>query len=241
MAGCSALPDAPLRSNRVARRCPGGADALWREDHRLGNVTISLSPEDEKTLKRPAQGQRLHPACRGFREYGVGAALKGIGEGRAAGRRRHGAACLEWAWGWEGSWVVWHDASRAQPGFGGGGAPPALCLPARHRRRDGGLRQLSRPNAPNAKFCSSCGTAIARPKPATVLSAERPRAPGPNSAVIAERRSRHEAVGGRRGVGAAGAAYGRAGGGSHAGSSASFRAAATRRLTSDRAAARPTA
>ncbi|HMK84471.1 MAG TPA: SPFH domain-containing protein, partial [Steroidobacteraceae bacterium] len=52
---------------------------------RLGNVTISLTPEDEQTLKGLRKDSAYTRLAGGFREYGVGAALKGIGEGAAAG------------------------------------------------------------------------------------------------------------------------------------------------------------
>src|ERR1700735_2231932 len=52
---------------------------------RLGNVTISLSPDDEQTLKGLRKDTAYTRLAGGFREYGVGAALKGIGEGAAAG------------------------------------------------------------------------------------------------------------------------------------------------------------
>ena len=60
---------------------------------RLGNMTISLSPEDEQTLKGLRKDTAYTRLAGGFREYGVGAALKGIGEGAAAGGG-NGAAAL---------------------------------------------------------------------------------------------------------------------------------------------------
>src|ERR1700690_2418006 len=51
----------------------------------LGNVPISLKPEDETTLKGLRKDQAYTRLAGGFREYGVGAALKGVGEGAAAG------------------------------------------------------------------------------------------------------------------------------------------------------------
>ncbi len=52
---------------------------------RLGNVTISLKPDDERTLKELRKDKAYTRLAGGFREYGVGAALKGFGEGSAAG------------------------------------------------------------------------------------------------------------------------------------------------------------
>lgn len=133
---------------------------------RLGNVTISLSPEDEKTLKGLRKDSAYTRLAGGFREYGVGAALKGIGEGAAAGGGGNGAALLGVGLGLGGVvGGVGMTPPGAQPGFGGGGAPtgpvPSGAAPSGATVVCGNCHA---PNAPNAKFCSSCGTAIAPPK-----------------------------------------------------------------------------
>ena len=131
---------------------------------RLGNVTISLSPEDEKTLKGLRKDSAYTRLAGGFREYGVGAALKGIGEGAAAGGG-NGTAALGVGMGLGGIVAgVGMVPPGAQPGFGapqpapGGGAPSgaaggAVICPNCHA-----------PNPSGAKFCSSCGTGISPPK-----------------------------------------------------------------------------
>ena len=133
---------------------------------RLGNVTISLSPEDEKTLKGLRKDSAYTRLAGGFREYGVGAALKGIGEGAAAGGGGNGAALLGVGLGLGGVvGGVGMTPPGAQPGFGGGGAPtgpvPSGAAPSGATVICGNCHA---PNAPSAKFCSSCGTAIAPPK-----------------------------------------------------------------------------
>ena len=100
---------------------------------RLGNMTISLSPEDEQTLKGLRKDAAYTRLAGGFREYGVGAALKGIGEGAAVRRRS------AWAWASADSW----GASALRP------RPEAVAVSGRWRRRDplpGAARPLS--NAP---------------------------------------------------------------------------------------------
>ncbi len=138
---------------------------------RLGNVTISLSPEDEKTLKGLRKDSAYTRLAGGFREYGVGAALKGIGEGAAAGGGGNGAALLGVGMGLGGVVAgVGMMPPGTQPGFGGGAAPTGPAPPgaAPSGAAPAGAAVLCAnchaPNSPNAKFCSSCGTAIAPPK-----------------------------------------------------------------------------
>jgi membrane protease subunit (stomatin/prohibitin family) len=131
---------------------------------RLGNVTISLKPEDEHTLKELRKDKAYTKLAGGFREYGVGAALKGIGEGSAAGGGG-GTALLGVGMGLgglvgaigappvPGQGPGPAQAPAAAPGAGGGGA--ALLCSSCHA-----------PNNPGAKFCSSCGVAITPPTPA---------------------------------------------------------------------------
>jgi membrane protease subunit (stomatin/prohibitin family) len=121
---------------------------------RLGNVTISLSPEDEQTLKGLRKDTAYTRLAGGFREYGVGAALKGIGEGAASGNG-NGTAVLGVGMGLGG---IVAGLGAAQPptpqgpaagnnaGPSGGGNPCPSCHAS---------------NAPGAKFCSSCGTGMA--------------------------------------------------------------------------------
>jgi membrane protease subunit (stomatin/prohibitin family) len=132
---------------------------------RLGNVTISLKPEDEQTLKGLRKDTAYTRLAGGFREYGVGAALKGIGEGAASGNGGGGVAALGVGMGLGGMVA----------GFGGATAPPAANPGAGPGPRSGGplgaggaggveCSSCHAPNAPGAKFCSSCGTALAVPK-----------------------------------------------------------------------------
>jgi len=128
---------------------------------RLGNVTISLKPEDEQTLKGLRKDSAYTRLAGGFREYGVGAALKGIGEGAAAGGG-NGAAALGIGMGLGGlvGGIGIAPSGGAAPGgapgpqggggAGGAGGAGALVCASCHA-----------PNAPGSKFCASCGTALA--------------------------------------------------------------------------------
>jgi membrane protease subunit (stomatin/prohibitin family) len=126
---------------------------------RLGNMTISLSPEDEQTLKGLRKDQAYTRLAGGFREYGVGAALKGIGEGAAAGGG-NGAAALGIGMGLGG---MVGGIGMASPGQNSGGAGPGSGPAPGPSGGAGGAACASchAPNAPGAKFCSSCGAAMA--------------------------------------------------------------------------------
>ncbi len=130
---------------------------------RLGNMTISLSPEDEQTLKGLRKDTAYSRLAGGFREYGVGAALKGIGEGAAAGGGG-GAAALGVGMGLGGlvGGIGIASSPGGGPGVGGspGAAPPNGAAPG---GASGGVACSSchTPNAPGAKFCSNCGTSLA--------------------------------------------------------------------------------
>jgi membrane protease subunit (stomatin/prohibitin family) len=131
---------------------------------RLGNVTISLNPDDEKTLKELRKDSAYTKMAGGFREYGVGAALKGIGAGAAAGGGG-GTAALGVGMGLGG--IVAGIGAVASPT---GGAAPGASGPgpgAGPAPGGGGLTcgSCQAANPPGAKFCASCGTPLAPPKP----------------------------------------------------------------------------
>jgi membrane protease subunit (stomatin/prohibitin family) len=131
---------------------------------RLGNVTISLKPEDEQTLKGLRKDTAYTRLAGGFREYGVGAALKGIGEGAAAGGG-NGVAALGVGMGLGGI-VAGLGIASPPPGANPGSAPPSGPVGPGPVGSAGGTVCTSchAPNAPEAKFCSSCGTTLAAPK-----------------------------------------------------------------------------
>jgi membrane protease subunit (stomatin/prohibitin family) len=133
---------------------------------RLGNMTISLSPEDEQTLKGLRKDTAYTRLAGGFREYGVGAALKGIGEGAAAGGG-NGAAALGVGMGLGG--IVAGIGVVPGPGAGqsggaqspGGGLGPGPGAGPIGGAGGGACASCHAQNSPGAKFCSSCGAAMA--------------------------------------------------------------------------------
>jgi membrane protease subunit (stomatin/prohibitin family) len=127
---------------------------------RLGNVTISLSPEDEQTLKGLRKDTAYTRLAGGFREYGVGAALKGIGEGAAAGGG--GTAALGVGMGLGGivAGMGVGPSAGAAPNSGAGVSPGPAPVPAAGAGGNA-CANCHAPNAPGAKFCSSCGTPMA--------------------------------------------------------------------------------
>jgi membrane protease subunit (stomatin/prohibitin family) len=163
LAGRTAEIESSLLSDVQAALTPYGVKIT-----RLGNVTISLSPEDEKTLKGLRKDSAYTRLAGGFREYGVGAALKGIGEGAAAGGG-NGAAAFGVGMGLGGMVAgVGMLPPGAQPGsFGGGGAPSGPGGGLAPPGAAGGAvvcANCHASNLPGAKFCSGCGTVIAPPK-----------------------------------------------------------------------------
>lgn len=134
---------------------------------RLGNVTISLRPEDEQTLKGLRKDAAYTRLAGSFRDYGVGAALKGIGEGAAAGGGG-GAAALGVGMGLAG---VVAGVGAVPPAGPPAGLRPAPAPGSPTASAAGGAAivicaSCQAPNSPGAKFCSGCGTPIAPPKPA---------------------------------------------------------------------------
>jgi membrane protease subunit (stomatin/prohibitin family) len=149
---------------------------------RLGNVTISLKPEDEQTLKGLRKDTAYTRLAGGFREYGVGAALKGIGEGAAAGGG-NGAAALGVGMGLGG---IVGGIGIPPTGGGGFGGGASLQQPAPTGGAGGSgaaaagaaiCASCHAPNAPGSKFCASCGTALA-PKTAHCTQCGASAAPG---------------------------------------------------------------
>jgi membrane protease subunit (stomatin/prohibitin family) len=128
---------------------------------RLGNVTITLNPEDEQTLKGLRKDTAYTRLAGGFREYGVGAALKGIGEGAAAGNGG-GTAALGVGMGLGGMVAGLGSVPGGGQYLGGGAVaspPPPPGTPAAGAAGNA-CPACQAPNAPGAKFCSSCGTSM---------------------------------------------------------------------------------
>jgi len=148
---------------------------------RLGNVTISLKPEDEQTLKGLRKDAAYTRLAGGFREYGVGAALKGIGEGAAAGGGG-GVAALGVGMGLGGMVAGLGAMNPAGPNPGAPLGPAPAPAPGSGPAPGGAgattCASCHEPNAPGAKFCSSCGAAMTVPKAAHCTQCGTAAAPG---------------------------------------------------------------
>jgi membrane protease subunit (stomatin/prohibitin family) len=132
---------------------------------RLGNVTISLKPEDEATLKGLRKDTAYTRLAGGFREYGVGAALKGFGEGAAQGGGNGGVAALGVGMGLGG---IVAGLGTISPGAGTPGAAPGAAPAGPGPGGAPGIAcgECHATNPPGAKFCASCGKPLSSPQPA---------------------------------------------------------------------------
>jgi len=131
---------------------------------RMGNFTVSLSDEDEETLKGLAKDTAYSRLAGGFQQYAAGELQLGAGEGMAKGGSGTGGAFVAAGLGLGQSALQQQQSPPpppspgfagggpgfAQPGGGGGGAAPAkVACPKCGTEADAG-----------SKFCSSCGTAL---------------------------------------------------------------------------------
>ncbi len=136
---------------------------------RLGNFNISLKPDDEATLKGLRKDKAYTQLAGSFREYSIGAALQGIGEGSAAGGGgAGGVAALGLGVGLGGVVAGLGVSPPPPPAPGGGGiaTPGAPVAPAGSPGAAAvNCGSCHAPNPPGAKFCSNCGVAMAPPPP----------------------------------------------------------------------------
>jgi membrane protease subunit (stomatin/prohibitin family) len=133
---------------------------------RMGNFTVSLSDEDEATLKGLAKDTAYSRLAGGFQQYAAGELQLGAGQGMAKGGAGTGGAFVAAGVGLGQSTLQQQQSPPPPPapGFAGGGAgfasqgargaaaPAAVTCPHCGAESTG------------AKFCPSCGTAL----PATV-------------------------------------------------------------------------
>lgn len=142
---------------------------------RMGNFTVSLSDEDEETLKGLAKDTAYSRLAGGFQQYAAGELQLGAGQGMAKGGGGTGGAFVAAGLGLGQSTLQQQQSpppppapgfagggpgfTPPAPGGGGGGAAPAPAAPA----------GVTCPNcgavsAEGAKFCAECGTSLAPPK-----------------------------------------------------------------------------
>ncbi|HXA28681.1 MAG TPA: SPFH domain-containing protein [Candidatus Angelobacter sp.] len=125
---------------------------------RMGNFTVSLSDDDEATLKGLAKDTAYSRLAGGFQQYAAGELQLGAGQGMAKGGAGTGGAFVAAGVGL-GQTALQPQQSPPPPpapGFAGGGAGYAQQVGG------GGTAPCPHCGAEStgAKFCPSCGTAL---------------------------------------------------------------------------------
>jgi membrane protease subunit (stomatin/prohibitin family) len=119
---------------------------------RLGNFTISLNDEDATTLKNFRRDVSYTKLAGGFQQYGMGEALRGLGEGAAKGGDGAGGnAFLGIGLGMGQVAAGIANAAGAQPPPPAGGAAAATEA----------CPKCGTPHPSGAKFCPNCGAQLA--------------------------------------------------------------------------------
>ncbi len=136
---------------------------------RMGNFTVSLSDQDEETLKGLAKDTAYSRLAGGFQQYAAGELQLGAGQGMAKGGGATGGAFLATGVGLGGSALQQQQSPPPppSPGFAGGG--PGFTPPPGGPSGAGGAPAAPTVTCPNcgaaspegAKFCAQCGTALA--------------------------------------------------------------------------------
>ncbi len=141
---------------------------------RMGNFDVNLSDEDEAQLKGLAKDTAYSRLAGSFQQYASGEMMKGAGEGMSKGGGAVGGAFIGMGMGMGGAAAAPMAPGPTPPpgpGFVGGGG--GFTQP-------GGAGGVACPscgvsNAAGAKFCASCGTAMAPPGvPCPSCQAENP-------------------------------------------------------------------
>jgi len=138
---------------------------------RMGNFDVNISDDDEAQLKSLAKDTAYSRLAGSFQQYASGEMMKGAGEGMAKGGGGTGGAFVAAGLGLGGQAAVQQPAGPPPPpapGFAGGG-PGFAGGPGGTGGAAGGQAQAGTVECPNchsanpggAKFCSSCGTALA--------------------------------------------------------------------------------
>lgn len=135
---------------------------------RMGNFTISLSDDDEATLKALAKDTAYSRLAGSYQQYASGAMQIGAGEGMAKGGGATGGAFMAAGIGLGGQAA--QPAAQgapppAAPGFAGGGAgyvPPAGSAPGTASAAAAAVTcpKCQASNPAQARFCASCGAPV---------------------------------------------------------------------------------
>ncbi len=131
---------------------------------RMGNFTVSLSDEDEATLKGLAKDTAYSRLAGGFQQYAAGELQLGAGQGMAKGGGGTGGAFVAAGLGLGQSTLQQQQSPppHPAPGFAGGGPGFTPQQPG----GAGGAAAVACPKcgtaaAPGAKFCANCGATLA--------------------------------------------------------------------------------
>ncbi|MGI8608753.1 MAG: SPFH domain-containing protein [Candidatus Dormibacteria bacterium] len=116
---------------------------------RLGNFTISIKEEDEATLKGFRKDVSYTKLAGGFQQYAAGEAMLGVGQGAAQGGGALPPALLGIGLG-----MGQNISGQQGQAVASGGSIQVRC------------GKCSALNPEAAKFCASCGQALAGPAPA---------------------------------------------------------------------------
>ena len=136
---------------------------------RMGNFTVSLSDEDEATLKGLAKDTAYSRLAGGFQQYAAGELQLGAGQGMAKGGAGTGGAFVAAGLGLGQSTLQQQQGPPPPPapGFAGGG--PGFTPPAGPAGGAGGgvatvtCASCGTASPAGSKFCAQCGTALAPP------------------------------------------------------------------------------
>lgn len=128
---------------------------------RMGNFDVNLSEEDETQLKGLAKDTAYSRLAGSFQQYASGEMMKGAGEGMAKGGGAVGGAFIGMGMGMGGQAAAPMAPGPTPPpgpGFVGGGG--GFVQPG---GAGAACPSCGTSNAAGAKFCASCGTAMAPP------------------------------------------------------------------------------
>ena len=123
---------------------------------RLGNFTISLNDDDATTLKNFRRDVSYTKLAGGFQQYGMGEALRGLGEGAAKGGEAGGNAFLGIGMG-----MGQFAAGLAGAAQAGQAAAAAARAARRHAPATRSVSECGAAHPVGAKFCPNCGAQLA--------------------------------------------------------------------------------
>jgi len=126
---------------------------------RMGNFDINLAPEDEKQLKQLAKDTSYSQLAGGFQQYAAGEMALGAGQGMAQGGGATEGAFLAAGFALPGMMAGAMQQQQQRPAP----APQAPAAPAAPPTVAAGpaCASCNTSNPVGAKFCMSCGTAMA--------------------------------------------------------------------------------